>query len=134
MLTFTGWSSPMSDARPVVRRLFEQEEPKDQSGYPEAGENAPPEIREVVNELKKEDSDVPLLYRVLGSGTPPYKMSKEESEYTSESDVEGQTCGNCRFAYKKVVSERYICSQIRGDIQPPGWCRLWTAPENSEEA
>lgn len=72
----------------------------------------------------------PLLYHVLQSGTPEWKMSKEDSQYADISPAEGQYCGNCRFAYEKVVQPgRYICSKIRGTIQPEGWCKLWIGGE-----
>jgi len=99
--------------------------------YPDAGDNAPPGVQKEVDNFKQQppgDRGV-MLYNLLGSGTPEYKMSQEESEYTDNSTVEGQTCGNCKFAYQQVGSERFICSQIRGDIVPEGWCKLWQAIE-----
>ena len=93
--------------------------------YPKAGENAQPEIKTAIkrwHELK-DKPDEPLLYWLLGSGTPPYKMSKKDSEYGEER--KGQRCGNCKFAYKKVIKDRIICSQISGEIKPEMWCRLW---------
>jgi len=100
--------------------------------YPKAGENAPEEVKEVINEKLEEGlpDDLPLLYAILGSGTPPYKMSKNDSSYTDEAQGKDK-CSNCEFAYKKVVRDRYICSQIRGPIKPEGWCRLWTPPRDS---
>ena len=122
----------MDPARQTIRRMLnEAEEPEGIEGYPEAGLNPETQI-EVQEALRRwatmppeERGDIPLLYWLLGSGTPPYKMSREESEYTDQSTVEGQTCANCEFAYKKVVRDQFICSQIRDDIQPKGWCKLW---------
>jgi len=97
--------------------------------YEEAGRNAPPGVQEEIASFQKlsegEKAKTPLLYHLLGDSTPAYKMSKEDSEYTDQSEVEGQTCENCKFAYQKVVSGKFICSQISGEITPPGWCRLW---------
>ena len=97
--------------------------------YEDTGKNAQPEVQQAVERWKElpeeERAKTPLLYWVLGSGTPPYKMSAGESQYTDNSTVEGQTCGNCEFAYLKIANKKFICSQIRGRIQPAGWCRLW---------
>lgn len=97
--------------------------------YPSAGDDAPPEIKSKIDEMLEKGlpDDLPLLYAILGSGTPPYKMSKDDSEYQDEPSGE-QQCSNCEFAYKKVVRDRYICSQIRGPIKSEGWCRLWVPP------
>jgi len=72
----------------------------------------------------EEKSHKPLLYHLLGQGTPAFKMSKEDANYTDKSPGK-QTCSTCRFAYKKVIKDRIICSQIRGPIQLEGWCHLW---------
>jgi len=97
-----------------------------QDPYPTAGLNAPDEVREVVEELKDTDQGlIPLLYRLLGSGTPDYKMSKGQSLYVHDSEVSGQTCENCQYAYQSVTRGTYICSQIRGNIHPEAWCKLW---------
>jgi len=67
----------------------------------------------------------PLLYYILGAGTPPYKMGRNESHYTDVSTVPFQDCANCIFAFQSVLKKHYICSQIRGNIEPKGWCHLW---------
>lgn len=118
----------MDFKRHLERALREEKEGKFK--YPEAGENAPEPVREAIKMFHKQvpaeqKQDQPLLYYILGDGTPPYKMSQEDSDYVDESDVEGQTCANCEYAYKKVAYDKHICSQIRGDIAPDGWCRLW---------
>jgi len=103
--------------------------------YPEAGQNAPPGVQQEVERLRKEgDPDRPLLYQILGASTPDYKMSKEQSDYVSVSSNPDQTCANCIFAYQKVVTKKYICSQISGEIDPDGWSRLWkgVGDESSE--
>ncbi len=103
-----------------------------QYDYPDAGRKAPPEVklailrfRTIVPESVRQR--VPLLYWLLGSGTPPYKMSKQDSLYgpapLSRAD---ESCGNCRFAWQKVVRrDRHICSQINGPIELRLWCKLW---------
>jgi len=97
--------------------------------YPRAAENAPADVKSLVDAILAGGlpEDLPLLYAILGSGTPPYKMSREDSEYQSEPSG-NQMCANCEYAYKKVVRDRYICSQIRGPIELDGWCRLWVPP------
>jgi hypothetical protein len=67
---------------------------------------------------------MPLLYFLLGSGTPPFKMSKEDSAYQGR-QVGKQRCDNCSSAYQNVVSGDFICSQVEGAIVPKAWCRLW---------
>ena len=51
--------------------------------YREAYERAPEETKESILRFMQESKKVrdwkPLLYYVLGSGTPPYKMSKKNS-------------------------------------------------------
>ena len=96
--------------------------------YSNAGKNAPPGVKTSINMFHKlpvdDKKELPLLYYILGSGTPDYKMSKVDSDYTNKSTGE-QNCGNCEFAYKKVKTGKYICSQISGKIELGGWCRLW---------
>lgn len=98
--------------------------------YQDAGERAPYEVQRAIDRFHMHAPDhvkenVPLLYWLLGSGTPPYKMTREESDYVDVSPVPTQQCANCVFAYQHVTSGNFICSQIRGRISPPGWCRLW---------
>ncbi len=71
-----------------------------------------------------EKGQIALLYALLGSGTPPLKMSKEDSAYKAR-HVGDQRCGNCSSAYQNVVTEDLICSQIEGEIGVSAWCRLW---------
>ena len=95
----------------------------------EAGTEAPPEVQEAIlrwQSLPEEERrDQPLLYWLLGSGTPEYKMDPEYANYTDESTVDNQTCANCEFTYLKIANKKFICSQISGGIHPNGWCRLW---------
>lgn len=96
--------------------------------YPQAGVNAPPGVQQSVAEFRRlpivAKQSVPLLYWLLGSGTPPYKMSPQDAAYQPMPQGE-QRCGNCSAAYQHVKSSTFICDQIRGSIQPQAWCRLW---------
>ena len=96
--------------------------------YLEAYEKAPKETKDAIRKFmelpKKVRDNKPLLYYILGSGTPPYKMSKKDSFYTDFS-VKKQNCANCIFTYIKYVDKKPICSQIRGTIKLSGWCKLW---------
>lgn len=104
--------------------------------YPDAGVNAQPEVQKAIERWRalpdEEKESQPLLYWLLGDGTPPYKMSKKDSQYTDKSTVRDQRCANCQFAYQNNSDGNYICSQIRDDIKPLGWCKLWKIAENSE--
>jgi hypothetical protein len=99
--------------------------------YPEAGLRAQPEVKAAIRRWRHSvgqgiKQDMPLLYWLLGSGTPPYKMSKRDSHYGPPPHyVSRQRCDNCTFAYVGVTTERFICSQIEGTIEPKLWCRLW---------
>jgi hypothetical protein len=96
--------------------------------YKDAYDKAPEQTKRAIESFSKEPKQVrdskPLLYYVLGSGTPPYKMSKEASAYVDKASGK-QNCGNCIFAFQSVVTKNYICSQIRGNIRLAGWCKLW---------
>lgn len=96
--------------------------------YLEAYNKAPidtkKEIEKFMNLPKKVRDGKPLLYHILGSGTPPYKMSKKDSLYVDLS-IKKQNCANCIFTYIKYVDKKPICSQIRGTIKLSGWCKLW---------
>lgn len=101
--------------------------------YQEAYEKAPLETKRVIESFHEKPKAFrdkkPLLYYVLGSGTPPYKMSKEASAYVDKSSGK-QNCANCIFAFQSVVKKTVICSQIRGKIRLAGWCKLWVGENN----
>lgn len=105
--------------------------------YPEAGsEEAQPEVQEAVERWREKVPDdvkeeQPLLYWLLGSGTPPYKMAKDDANYVEEPQG-GQQCSNCEYAYLSTEDGTMICSQVRGQIHATHWCRLWEAGENYE--
>ena len=96
--------------------------------YPKAGLNANPYIKKAIKEFHKLPNEAkenkPLLYWLLGSGTPPYKMSKKDSEYQGK-PFRGQNCGNCRFTFMRWTNKELICSQIAGNIELDHWCKLW---------
>jgi len=110
-----------------LNKIVDEEE--SQYIYPKAGQNAPQQVQDAIKEFRglpeAKRKNIPLLYWLLGDSTPAYKMTKEESEYTDESEREDQQCGNCKFAYKKLVNGKLICSQISGRIQENGYCRFW---------
>lgn len=100
--------------------------------YPNAGipGQAPPEVVEAVDRFRELPDDeraaLPLLYWLLGDGTPPYKMGKEESRYGAPPPTaQGRICGNCRYGYARVINGQLLCSQIEGEIGWGAWCRLW---------
>ena len=100
--------------------------------YPDAGDNAPPEVKAAIARFRRlpvtQRRHRPLLYWLLGEGTPAFKMSKQDSNYQDPAPGK-KRCGNCEFAYKKVVREQFVCSQVEGDIAASATCRLWEAPD-----
>lgn len=115
----------------IMRKFINIVEGKEVSGrnqYPDAGVNASPEINKKIEDFRnlsdEEKNQTPLLYYILGDGTPPYKMEPRDANYTDNATGE-QTCGSCEFSYQKVATGNHICSQIRGGIQLRGWCKLW---------
>ena len=94
--------------------------------YPQAGLQAQPEVQEAIQRFRfAPDPNLPLLYWLMGSGTQPFKMARNDSYYEDFSRVRGQRCGNCVYTFKNQVTGKFICSQIRGHITLPAWCRLW---------
>ena len=96
--------------------------------YKGAYEVAPDKTKKIIEDFMREPKSLrdkkPLLYYILGSGTPLYKMSKKDSGYVDYSSKK-QKCSNCVFTYIKYVDNKPICSQIRGTIKLSGWCKLW---------
>lgn len=97
--------------------------------YPNVGHESPNGVKKAIEEWNKESNELkentPLLYWLLGSGTPEYKMPKDLAKYESKSEISEQMCSNCEYIYLKIANKKYICSQIRGEISPKGWCKLW---------
>lgn len=102
--------------------------PRAPFAYPRAGRNAPIEVRRAIQAFRrlplKLRAQTPLLYWLLGDGTPPYKMAPADADYIEEGRGP-ELCANCAYAFQHVTSREYICSQISGPIQPRAWCRLW---------
>lgn len=105
------------------RRIFSEDHE-----YDEVGSKAQPEIQQALTRFRRlplaKRRSQPVLYWLLGEGTPAFKMAQEDAAY-QETSKGKQKCANCEFAYKKVVRDQFICSQIRDDIKPGAWCRLW---------
>ena len=97
--------------------------------YDKAGTNAQPEVQEAIERFRSLPEDVraqtPLLYWLLGEGTPRYKVSAEDSEYTDHPEDDDHVCGNCEFYYLHVPTGAGICSRIRPLVRTGGWCNLW---------
>jgi hypothetical protein len=106
----------------------ENEKVNDDYLYPKAGVNANPYVKKAIRQFRMLPNDVkenkPLLYWLLGSGTPPYKMSKKDSQYQGK-PYRGQNCGNCRFTFMRLLNKELICSQIAGNVEIEHWCKLW---------
>lgn len=105
--------------------------------YPDAGENAPEEVQQAIERFREMDPDERetnvLLYWLLGDGTPSYKMSKADSQYSDDTGTDEQACVNCEYLYQKTTSGEYICSQIRGKVDPGGWCNQWELAESIQD-
>ena len=103
--------------------------------YQDAYDKAPKETKRVIESFQNEPKELrdkkPLLYYILGSGTPPYKMGKKESGYVDVSSGR-QKCANCIFTFQNTVKKTYICSQIRGTIKLGGWCKLWVGENQNK--
>ena len=96
--------------------------------YLTAGQRAQPEVKAAIQRFRLLPADQrnrPLLYWLLGSGTPPYKMAQGDARYTDNTPVPSQKCSNCPHSFLHHASQTNICDQIRGVIQPGGWCKLW---------
>lgn len=99
--------------------------------YAEALKGAPRWIHDAWSEYNKlsikEQRKTPFLYFVLGKGkgTPPFKMSKRDSNYKDPSTNKDFICGNCIFYYTNPVKKIGVCSQIRGNVDYDAICRLW---------
>ncbi len=101
---------------------------------------AQPEVVEAVERFRdlppEARARLPLLYWLLGGGTPAYKMGKEESEYgppPPEHRQHGHICGNCRYGYARLINGQMLCSQIEGQIAWEAWCRLWRGGEGHQK-
>lgn len=127
----------MVDTEGIREAFWSRVDEKAGYEYPAAGgPEAQPEVRQAVERWRNEEMDdpddtrhtTPLLYWLLGSGTPPYKMSKEDAAYQGSPNA-GERCADCEYAYEEVATGAVICSQMRGRISLDGWCRLFDAAD-----
>jgi hypothetical protein len=99
--------------------------------YQDALKNSPYWVKMAYKEFErlpeKEKMKTPFLYFLLGKGkgTPPFKMSKKDSNYKDPSTNQDFICGNCIFYYTNPVKKIGVCSQIRGNVDYDAICRLW---------
>lgn len=131
---------------PTLRKDNDEAEP-DLGPYKDAYDAASPETQDAIRAaLERKDPDTPLLYELLGSGTPPFKMPQDAADYQDppvetelgrpspgdwerggggpEENPDWQGCKNCEYYYEGAGGSQ-ICSKIRGEVHPDGWCRLW---------
>jgi High potential iron-sulfur protein len=60
---------------------------------------------------------------IFGLGDPAQaqqKVSKEQAKY-QDSPKDGHKCSECAYFEKPSA-----CKIVEGDINPDGWCQLWT--------
>lgn len=118
-----------------------------------AGKFAPREVSAFIERFRKapeaKRGEKPLLYAILGDGTPAYKFAKAEVKYvadTTESKegeggdepgamayARGLTCSNCNSIYLHVPTDTLICDRVRGAITREGWCNRWNPPWPAEK-
>ena len=72
----------------------------------------------------------PLLYHLLQSGTPPFKITQKDAKYQNK-PKDSMACMNCEFLYLKTANKKYICSQISGEVSPEGFCNYWTKGDSN---
>jgi hypothetical protein len=107
--------------------------------YKSALENSPIWIQKAwmeFNKLPKQtQAKTPFLYFILGKGkgTPPFKISKADSNYKDPSSNKDFICGNCIFYYVNPVKKIAVCSQIRGNVDYDAICRLWVGESSIEK-
>tara|TARA_Y100000310_G_C20543474_1_gene744458 strand:- start:661 stop:1020 length:360 start_codon:yes stop_codon:yes gene_type:complete len=97
-------------------------------------DRTPPEVQAAIKRFRslplRERVKRPLLYWLLGDGTPPFKLTKPEAAYLRVSPFAhlGHICGTCLHAYTHTTTGTMICDQMRGVIHNEAWCRLWRPP------
>ena len=108
--------------------MADEESSNGMFAYQDAGRDAPELVQQAIDDFHNLPSYIknkkPLLYWLLGSGTPPYKMAPEDVEYTPMHDTEAM-CHNCEFMYMKMSNGSKICSQILGNVSPSCWSNQW---------
>jgi hypothetical protein len=104
--------------------------------YKDALINSPFWVQYAYDEYEKLPIEIqkqtPFLYFLLGKGkgTPPFKMSKKDSDYHEVGKNPNYICGNCIFYYINPVKKIGVCSQIRGNVAFKAWCRLWVGKQS----
>lgn len=118
-----------------------------------AGKFAPREVSAFIERFRKapegKRSEKPLLYAILGDGTPAYKFGKNEVRYVENTGelkegegtgdpgamayARGLTCSNCNSLYTHTPTETLICDRVRGVIAREGWCNRWNPPWSAEK-
>ena len=122
--------------REKVKRLIKEKKFEYKSVEQEA--DPQPEVQEAIEQFREMDPEDRntnvLLYWLIGTeGTPPYKMSQEDAQYSDDAGTQEAACANCEFLYQKTTNGKYICSQIRGEVRPEGWCNRWKLADTIEE-
>lgn len=99
--------------------------------FPGAGARASGPVRRLLARIRSlplpERRKLPALYRLLRSGTPPYKFAKADVRRTSR-PVGGQSCGNCNRYYIHAVTGTGLCDWIDSTWEREEWCEYWTKP------
>lgn len=94
-----------------------------------AGDDLQPEVLEAIEKFRAmpvdERASRPLLFWLLGTGTPPYKEDKDEAMYTDVASNPEHICANCIHAYLQILTNKLICDHLEGEIAYEGWCRWW---------
>ena len=99
--------------------------------FPKAGLRAPSPIKRLLARIRTlplgERRKLPALYRILGSGTPPYKFAKTDVK-RSTTPVNDQSCANCNRYYTHNATGTGLCDWIDDVWEPEEWCEYWTKP------
>ena len=118
-----------------------------------AGKFAPKDVQAFIERFRKapeaKRGEKPLLYVILGDGTPAYKFSPIEVKYAEDTTeleegkggdepgamayARGLTCSNCNSLYSHVTTDTLICDRVRGVVKRTGWCNRWNAPQSAEK-
>lgn len=103
--------------------------------YPGAGKDSQPEIRAAMERFRslpaRKRAELPALWWLLNDTTQLFKMSKADAQYTDTSSG-GLNCHSCDYLYFSIRWQKYICSQIKGYVEPEGTCRLWSSDKHAD--
>jgi len=120
----------MSLSKDEIRELIKEQINKvfESKDYKKS-KKSKPEINKLVDEFnampEEQKNKEVLLWWMLGKTTQHFKMDRDVAEYADESKVKDQYCNNCPFMYTQYATGKHICSKIKGEIKPMGWCKLW---------